>query len=134
VPRKEFLDAINGGATNRELANMFSLTPRQANGLRIGLARRKSHKHFTASVDGKPLDRSKQQEACPGQNALRSEPIERVVRFLRQAGDVVVRSGEKFLVNARHVLTMMELIEYANRKAMDKGHLPFSMEAPLRQT
>ena len=41
VPRKEFLDAIAAGASNRDLASRFAITPRQANGLRIGLARRK---------------------------------------------------------------------------------------------
>lgn len=130
VPRKEFLDAIGAGATNHQLAVRFGLTLRQANGLRIGLARRKSAKLGGAtSVPGSSrFVRRKQHKTCLGQNTAQPEIIEEVVRYLRQTGDVVVRSGDNYLINARHIMTVMELVDRANRKREEQGRPLFCMD------
>jgi hypothetical protein len=117
VPRNEFLDAIRAGATNHQLAQRFGLTLRQANGLRIGLARRKTHAH-----------RLEQGEELVGQKTAAPEVMDEVVRFLRQTGDIVVRSGENYLVNTRYILTATQLVERANRKRMERGRPGFGAD------
>jgi len=128
VPREEFLSAIRAGATNHQLAEAFGLTLRQANGLRIGLARRKAQ--APADVETVKSDRREQGEALVGEETAPPEFIEEVVRFLRQTGDIVVRNGENYLVNARLILTMTELVERANRKRLQRGRSAFGADPP----
>jgi hypothetical protein len=134
VPREEFLNAISGGATNHQLAERFGLTLRQANGLRIGLARRKALGSAAAvrveSGRGQPGGR----EGLAGQDVAPPDIIEAAVRFLRQTGDIVVRSGEKYVVNARQILTVTELMQRANRKRMERGRPAFGADALASQS
>jgi len=126
VPRQEFLDSLSAGATNRQLAEKFGLTLRQANGLRIGLARRKSPTpHSAPSPTRNGHVEQLEQEPLASQRAVSPEVIEDMVRFLRQTGDIVVRSGEYYLINSRHTLTVMELVERANRKRLAQGRPAF---------
>jgi hypothetical protein len=126
VPRNEFLNAIRAGATNHQLAQRFGLTLRQANGLRIGLARRKTHASIAAM--GVTSDRLERGEELVGQKTGPHELMDEVVRFLRQTGDIVVRSGENYLVNTRYILTARQLVERANRKRMERGRPGFGAD------
>jgi hypothetical protein len=129
VPHEQILEAINAGATNRELADRFGLTMRQANGMRIGLGRRKPRTSAASEPAGDGVDRPERGEPELGRKDAPAETIEDVVRFLRQLGDVVVRSGDNYLINSRHVVTPAELVERANRKRVDRGRRPFSVDS-----
>jgi hypothetical protein len=69
--------------------------------------------------------RGRTQEASSPQNP--PEPIEEVVRFLRQQDDVVVRQNDReFLVNGRFRLDAAQLVERANRMRARHGKPAFS--------
>jgi hypothetical protein len=135
---REFAEAIAAGLSNAELASRFGFTPRQANGLRMGLTRR--NPALRAPQDGKPpqIDRAtelKLQEAFLQKKATPAPTLDDVVQFLRQRGDVVFRSGTGFSVNNRLTLTAEELVARANRKRSELGQAPFaehvgSVDAP----
>jgi hypothetical protein len=127
----EFRDAIAHGMSNTELAARFGMTPRQANGLRMGLTRRDPHlRAASARGSTKPaLDREtelRMQAAFLEQKSNPTPTLDHVVRFLRQRGDVVFRTGEGFSVNNRLVLTAEELIGRANRKRAELKQPPFT--------
>jgi len=123
--RSQFVSAISSGADNRQLAERFGLTLRQANGLRLGLARRKTSNRAGAD----PLKMTEVTEQQRAEFLRQREPspstIEDLVRFLRQRGDVIVRRGENFLLDSRHVLTAGQLLERANRKRRELGKSEF---------
>jgi|HubBroStandDraft_1064217.scaffolds.fasta_scaffold01335_13 hypothetical protein len=128
VFRRRFENALASGANNREIAARFGLTLRQTNGLRQGLARRKTPPEPLRG-DGGP------QEAPRGQRQeLTAESLDDVVRFLRQRDDVIVRNGENFLLNSRQLLTAAELVERANRKRRELGKAAFPVEPVERMT
>jgi len=119
----EFLRRIAAGDSNEQLAAKFRLTLRQANGLRLGLSRRK---HPTA--DAAAASRSappEKEEACPRRKQLEPPTLDDVVGFLRQHNDIVVRQAEYFAVNGRHLLTPGQLVIRANRLRVEQGKKPF---------
>lgn len=127
--RSQFISAICAGTNNKQLAERFGLTLRQVNGLRMGLAKRK----IGPFADGAPSSfdgtADQQREELPRPGDMSQEIIDDIVRFLRQRGDIVVRSGENFLIDNRHTLTMRQLLERANRKRRELGKSEFSMSA-----
>ena len=56
--------------------------------------------------------------------------MEDVIRFLRQIGDVVVRSGDGFCVNSRYLLTRQEIVQRANKKRNERGKPLFALVFP----
>src|SRR5205823_6400587 len=104
--RSRLLDRLANGARNAELAAEFGLSSRQVQGLRISQAR--------------IAKRGRTQESSSPPNP--PEPIEGVVRFLRQQDDVVVRQNDsEFLVNGRFRLDAAQLVERANRMRVRHG-------------
>src|SRR5690242_7928672 len=130
--QRAFAAAIAAGVSNAELASRFGFTPRQANGLRMGLTRRNPALRSASSTLEKrspTLDREtelKLQEAFLMQKPTPAATLDDVVQFLRQRGDVVVRSGTGFSVNSRLTLSAKELIARANKKRSDLGQAPFA--------
>jgi hypothetical protein len=129
---RAFAEAIAAGLSNAELASRFGFTPRQANGLRMGLARRNPALRAAASGRTKkppPIDREtelKLQEAFLMKKPAPAATLDDIVQFLRQRGDVVFRSGAGFSVNNRLTLSTEELIARANKKRSELGQSPFA--------
>jgi hypothetical protein len=118
---QDFTDALGAGADNTELARRFRMTPRQANGLRMGIQKRLPHLRMAKVAKPKKvkLDRSTElqmQEAFLSTKPEAATTLDDVVRFLRQRGDVVVRSENNFLVNRHRTMTPAELVARANAK------------------
>src|SRR5262249_2520589 len=85
--RQQLLDRLAQGAGNAELAQAFSLTARQVQGIRMGAARNiAERRRRVTAFENKP-------GVCTS--------TEEVIRYLRQQNDVVVSQGDGFLVNAR---------------------------------
>lgn len=128
---REFVHAIAAGLSNAELAARFGFTPRQANGLRMGLSKRNPPLRGAAfAPECKPphIDRAtelKLQEAFLQKKAAPPATLDDVVQFLRQRGDVVYRSGTGFSVNNRLTVTAEELVARANKKRCELGQAPF---------
>ena len=129
---RAFAEAIAAGVSNAELASRFGFTPRQANGLRMGLARRNpALRAVSSTLEKRPptLDREtelKLQEAFLMKKPAPAATLDDVVQFLRQRGDVVFRSGGGFSVNSRLTLSAKELIARANKKRSELGQAPFA--------
>jgi hypothetical protein len=137
---RRFAEAAGSGMSNADLAARFGLTPRQANGLRMGLAKRgaiatkpKKSNHAVS------LDRETElamQEAFLKQREPSAVTMDDVVRFLRRRGDVVVRSGERFVVNSRLTLAPEELVGRANHMRSLLQEAPFPRDvwkvSPIR--
>jgi hypothetical protein len=129
---RDFAQAIAAGLSNAELARRFGFTPRQANGLRMGLTRRNPALRAAAAAQEskpQPLDRATElrlQEAFLQTKAAPAATLDDVVQFLRQRGDVVFRSGTGFSVNNRLTLTAEELVARANKKRSELGQAPFA--------
>lgn len=128
-----FVTAAAEGVDNTELARRFGLTPRQANGIRLGLTRRNILRRMAKpAVAPRPaIDRATElqlQEAFLRQKAPALKTMEDVVRFLRQRGDIVVRAGDEFLVNSRLTLTPQQLVDRANEKLSQLGQPLFTSE------
>jgi|HubBroStandDraft_1064217.scaffolds.fasta_scaffold23667_2 hypothetical protein len=119
--RRRFVNAIASGADNRRLAEEFCLSLRQANGLRLGMTRKRFPKH----ADRAPNPRVEQQNSLPQMRESGQDPLDDVVRFLRQRDDVIVKRGDDFLLNSRHILTAAQLVERANRKRRELGKSEF---------
>ena len=108
--RERLLGRLTEGARNAQLATEFGLSPRQVQGIRISQARVRK--------------RGQAKEPFSPQNP--PEPIEEVVRFLRQQDDVVVRRNDgEFLVNGRFRLNAAQLVERANRMRARHGKPAF---------
>jgi hypothetical protein len=134
---EEFVAALKRGADNGELARLFGVTKRQANGLRMGIEKR-----FPALRSARPPS-SPRKPTMDRETELRlqSEFLERrppaqptmedVVRFLRQRGDMVVRDGEAFSVNGYQTLSVAELLARANAKRAEFGLPPFPMDIQI---
>ena len=122
-----FQDQALNGATNQDLAQRFGLTPRQANGIRMGLAKRVPQialKRIVAKPPKMSLDRATElqmQSEFLQQKVKTPATVEDVVRYLRQRGDVVTRSGSVFSINYRLSLTEEELFRRANEKRAQLG-------------
>jgi hypothetical protein len=131
---REFAVAAVNGATNRDLARRFRLSPRQANGIRMGLAKRTPQVALKRAVSSKPkemLDRATElqlQDAFLQRKPIIAPTIDDVVRFLRQRGDVVTGAGDHFTVNHRLTLTAQELVRRANEKRRTLGQSLFPIE------
>lgn len=127
VPK--FIEAIDHGATNDELARVFGITRRQANGLRMGLVKRMPHLGSAKPPAQEKPKLGRETELQMQEDFLKartSSPttLDDVVRFLRQRGDIVVRAGDDFAVNDQ-TLTASELVDRANRKRLRLGRPPF---------
>jgi hypothetical protein len=127
---EEFVAALKRGADNTELARLFGVTKRQANGLRMGIEKR-----FPALRGARHPSSQKPKMDRETELRLQSEFLERrppapptiddVVRFLRQRGDMVVREGEAFGINGHQTLSCAELLARANAKRAELGLPPF---------
>jgi hypothetical protein len=127
---QEFTEALMAGADNSELARRFSLTPRQANGLRMGIEKRYPQLRAVKRAQPKrpELDRTTElqmQEAFLRQKPAVTATLEDVIRFLRQRGDVIVRAGDSYIVNDRATMTAEELVARANQKRAQLQRPPF---------
>jgi hypothetical protein len=130
---REFLAALGAGADNTELARRFGLTPRQANGLRMGIEKQHPHLRLVRSTKPKVVGLDRPTELQMQEEFLRQKPsatttLDDVVRFLRQRGDVVVRANEKYLVNGRLTMSASELVARANEKRAQLRQPAFSAE------
>jgi hypothetical protein len=100
--REQLLDRLANGASNAELAQAFSVTARQVQGIRMGAAREIAKRRERV----RPVDGMSEMAASP----------EDVARYLRQQDDVVVPEGNGvYLVNGRFRLQLAELVSRANR-------------------
>jgi hypothetical protein len=128
---QEFAASAAAGAGNRDLGIRFGLTPRQANGIRMALAKRAPQVALKRAVRAKPketLDRATElqmQVDFMQRKPAAAPTVDDVVRFLRQRGDVVTRAGEGFTVNHRLTLTIQDLVRRANEKKTQMGQPPF---------
>ena len=128
---REFVAAAAAGVDNAELGRRFGLTPRQANGIRLGLTKRNILRRMVPKPPAPPrpvIDREAElrlQEDFLRRRGPMPKNIEDVIRFLRQRGDIVVRAKEGFLVNHRLPLTAAQLVERANGKLAQLGQPPF---------
>jgi hypothetical protein len=136
--RQRFREAIAAGTDNAELARQFGMTPRQANGLRMGL--QKQYPHLRAIKITKPkrpeLDRSTElqmQEAFLSAKPPAMTTLDDVVRFLRQRGDVVVSSADEFIIDGHRRMTPAELVARANAKRLELRLPPFADIWNVRQ-
>lgn len=110
--RDELLDRLAQGARNRELADLFGVSPQQIQGVRMGAAREIAERR--SRVRPAEADADSEIEAT----------VDDVVRYLRQQDDVVVRQEDgTFLVNGRFRLGASELIAKANRM-LERQHKP----------
>jgi hypothetical protein len=129
----EFIETATLGASNQDLGRRFGLTPRQANSIRMGLAKRAPQVALKRGAD-RPKENPDRATELQMQSAfLRERPpraptLDDVVRFLRQRGDAVTRSGSDFMINNRLVLTPQELVRRANEKKAQLGQNPFPSE------
>ena len=129
----DFIETAALGASNHDLARRFGLTPRQANSIRMGLAKRAPQVALKHRAE-RPKETSDRATELQMQSAfLRERPpaaptLDDVVRFLRQRGDAVTRSGSDFMINNRLVLTPHELVRRANEKKAQLGQKPFPSE------
>jgi len=128
---QEFAASAANGASNRDLAIRFGLTPRQANGIRMGLAKRSPQVALKRVARAKPkeqLDRATElqmQTDFMQRKPAVAPTLDDVVRYLRQRGDIVTRAGDGFTVNHRLTLTVQELVRRANEKKTQLGQPPF---------
>jgi hypothetical protein len=132
--RQAFIAALERGANNDELARTFGITRRQANGLRMGILKQRPGlcppRRPTASP-AKEIDRETElrlQNDFLNRRPRVEETLEDVVRFLRQRDDVIVRSGQNFVVNGAE-LSPAELLERANEKCQTLHRPPFPVSA-----
>jgi hypothetical protein len=128
---QEFATRAANGASNRDLAIRFGLTPRQANGIRMGLAKRSPQVALRRVARAKPKDTLDRATELQMQvDFMQRKPavavtLDDVVRFLRQRGDIVTRAGDGFTVNHRLTLSVQELVRRANEKKTQMGQQPF---------
>jgi hypothetical protein len=123
--RDKLLDRVSAGAKNAELAVEFGISARQAQGLRMGCARKIIDKRRDRLVD----------EKQPAPEMRISASVDDVVRYLRQQDDVVVPQGDQaFLVNARFRLSLEELVSRANRMRTRQGKPEFKSPNHLPAT
>jgi hypothetical protein len=112
--REQLLDRLAQGASNAELAQAFSLTARQVQGIRMGAARKIAQRRL----------RVRSVADSPGI----STTTEQVIRYLRQQDDVVVpQEHGQFLVNARFRLRLADLVSRANRMRQRQGKPEFAL-------
>jgi hypothetical protein len=136
---QDFTNAVSSGLANAELAGRFGITPRQANSLRMGIEKRLPHLRMTkvANPEKRGIDRGtelRMQEEFLDRRPKPPTTFDDVVRFLRQRGDVVVRSGDVFVVNGHHTMTTTEIVDWANVKRRELGFPAFRVElAPTRE-
>jgi hypothetical protein len=143
--RDRFIREAARKSDNRYLAQTFELSVRQAHAIRVGLskfiaqARRELPRCASNSKRvGVPIDR--ETELKMEEDFLRTRPsapptMDDVVRYLRQAGDVVVPNGENYVVNYRLTLASEQLLERANSKRRERAQDPFVLAAgmPMNQ-
>jgi hypothetical protein len=115
--RERLMDRLAKGATNAELANEFGLSLRQAQGIRMGTARKKSSiRHVSNS------------EKRPDAGSELPTSVAEIIRYLRQRDDVVVpQGGGEFLVNGRFHLSAVELASRANKMRSRLGKPEFQL-------
>jgi hypothetical protein len=129
--RERLIERLAAGATNSELASEFGLSRKQAQGFRIGLARKGAKRRAGFEEKPQPIEEMRsasaeeligfEENAQPPEETCSASPDE-VIRYLRQQDDVVVRQGErKFLVNGRFHLALSELIDRANKMRNRQG-------------
>ncbi len=104
--------------------------------LRRACARRPSLRAYPMILRQHSVDEEHERELAMQEEFLRCKPkpsptLDDVVRFLRQRGDVVVRSNGNFSVNYSCMLTPEQLIGRANRKRQDLGLSAFAEVAGL---
>ena len=112
------MDRLAKGATNAELAGEFGLSLRQAQGIRMGTARK------TATIRHEVINGAKRPDAG---SALPTS-VDAILRFLRQRADVVGSRKEfegEFLVNGRFQLSAAELVSRANKMRSRQGKPEF---------
>jgi DNA-binding CsgD family transcriptional regulator len=123
--REQLLDRLAQGASNIELAQEFSLTPRQIQGMRMGSARKMAQRRHQLRPPEKQL---RSEHTAPMPAVRVPELPEDVVRYLRQQDDVVVPQGDGyFLVNGRFRLGLAELVDRANRMRARQGRPEFKL-------
>jgi hypothetical protein len=144
--REVFIREAAKNSDNRHLAQVFGLSVRQAHAIRVGLRKfipqarnghtpnngptRNNVSKFRRKENKTPVNR--ETELKMQQDFLRTRPpalptIEDVVRYLRQAGDVVVLDGQNYSVNYDLTLTVDELVERANAKRRVRQQPPFEL-------
>jgi len=112
--RQQLLDRLAQGAGNAELAQAFSLTARQVQGIRMGAARNIA-------------ERRQRVRGFADDAGIPTSP-EDVIRYLRQQDDIVVpQEHGPFLVNARFRLDLVELVSRANRMRQRQGKPDFAL-------
>jgi len=112
--REQLLDRLAQGASNAEVAQVFSLSTRQVQGMRMGAARDITNRRQRI--------RSSRDDA-----GIACSP-EEVIRYLRQQDDVVVRQDDgPFLVNGRFRLGLADLVSRANRMRARQGKREFHL-------
>ena len=116
--RERLMDRLAKGATNAELANEFGLSLRQAQGIRMGTARKNSSiRHEVSNGEKRP-------DAGSGLPTS----VDEIIRYLRQRDDVVVpQGGGEFLVNGRFHLSAVELASRANKMRSRLGKPEFQL-------
>jgi hypothetical protein len=115
--KAELLKGLASGLSNAEIAAAFGLTPRQVQGFRMQLARAANRRE---QAKAEKEDNAQSIETC------NSPLVEEVIRYLRQQGDVVVKSGHfAFLVNNRFTLDFEQLLTRANRMRSRQGKSEF---------
>jgi len=139
--RERLIERLAAGATNVELASEFGFSRKQAQGFRMGLARKGAKRR--TGFEEKPQSTEEARSASTdevgvttaglieitGAAETRSASADEVVRYLRQRDDVVVWQGEgKYLVNGRFQLTLPELIDRANKMRNRQGKPGFKCE------
>jgi hypothetical protein len=122
--------AVESGASNAELAEIFKVTLRQANCLRLSLLRSKAATRRKSNPAQKEHTLTRELELSLQDEFLRNKlPVEQtmddVVRFLRQRGDVVFQADGNYAVNGRMTLTAEQLVERANRQCAASGRPAF---------
>jgi hypothetical protein len=121
--RERLMDRLAKGATNAELAGEFGLSLRQAQGIRMGTARKNS------KIRHEVINGAKRPDAG---SALPTS-VDAIIRYLRQRDDVVVPQGEgEFLVNGRFQLSTAELVSRANKMRSRQGKPEFQLANPRR--
>lgn len=116
--RERLLDRLAQDVTNAALAEEFSLTSRQVQGVRMGAAREIAQRRNRRAGEPADLEDSAGVSASP----------EDIVRYLRQQDDVVVpQEGDQFLVNGRFRLGLTELVSRANRMRNRQGKPEFRL-------
>jgi len=119
--KARFIHEAARNPDNRHLARIFGLSVRQTHAIRVGVSK------YIATAR-REYELQMQDEFL--KNKVKSGPtMDDVVRYLRQRDDVVVPTGQHYVVNSNLALTAEELIERANRKRREHNQEPLAVQA-----